>query len=195
MLDQCCCWECVEGWVRRLASAACVCYLLASHAPAAAPNKHPVHAESMAYPADDEDLHALGWGALDPDNSRPAFSMQDLGLPAVGREQCRRLWGYAGAGDGLVGEGHICAGLQSQRNICFGDSGGPLLLRGGGGGGAGSDVQIGLTSFTFPTCALPGMPSVFTFIPHYRHGHAGQRSETCFRADTVLAGGEARKAC
>lgn len=25
-----------------------------------------------------------------------------------------------------------------------------------------------VVSFSFPTCALPGMPGVFTWIPHYR---------------------------
>ena len=57
------------------------------------------------------------------------------------------------------------AGLQSQQNICFGDSGGPLLRL---GDSAASDVQLGITSFSFPECALPGMPSVFTFLPRYR---------------------------
>lgn len=57
------------------------------------------------------------------------------------------------------------AGLKAQRNICFGDSGGPLLLR---GNKAADDVQLGVISFSFPTCALPGMPGVFTFLPRYR---------------------------
>lgn len=58
-------------------------------------------------------------------------------------------------------------GLQAQRNICFGDSGGPLLLT---GSSTAKDVQLGITSFSFPVCALPGMPGVFTFIPNYRCG-------------------------
>lgn len=57
------------------------------------------------------------------------------------------------------------AGLESQRNICFGDSGGPLLVK---GASTRADVQLGVVSFSFPTCALPGMPGVFTFLPMYR---------------------------
>ena len=80
-------------------------------------------------------------------------------------ELCRKQWRFAGAAPTLLRTGHVCAGLESQRNICFGDSGGPLLLR---GVSASEDVQLGVISFSFPTCALPGMPGVFTFIPQYR---------------------------
>ncbi|KAL4430846.1 hypothetical protein ABPG75_006102 [Micractinium tetrahymenae] len=121
--------------------------------------------ETTAYPAKDTLMHAVGWGSTDPDNSQPAYSLQDLDLPAVSLEQCRQQWSYAGAAPSLLGEGHLCAGLQAQRNICFGDSGGPLLLT---GASTAEDVQLGITSFSFPVCALPGMPGVFTFIPHYR---------------------------
>lgn len=94
---------------------------------------------------------------------------QDLELPAVSRELCAQQWSYAGAQGGLVGKGHMCAGLRAQANICFGDSGGPLLLR---GGQAKEDVQLGVISFSFPTCALPGMPGVFTWLPMYRRAAA-----------------------
>lgn len=94
---------------------------------------------------------------------------QDLELPAVSRQLCAQQWGYAGAPASLVGRGHVCAGLRAQANICFGDSGGPLLLR---GADAREDVQLGVISFSFPTCALPGMPGVFTWVPQYRRARA-----------------------
>ncbi|KAL4859509.1 CLIP domain-containing serine protease B14 [Chlorella vulgaris] len=121
--------------------------------------------EEEPYPAAGAELQAVGWGSTDTDNTRVAYALQNLGLPVVGLPQCAQQWSYAGAGTTLIGEGHLCAGLQSQQNICFGDSGGPLLRL---GGSAQQDVQLGITSFSFPECALPGMPSVFTFIPKYR---------------------------
>ncbi|KAL4420022.1 hypothetical protein ABPG77_001272 [Micractinium sp. CCAP 211/92] len=123
--------------------------------------------ETTPYPAEDTSMHAVGWGSTDPDNSQPAYSLQDLELPAVSLSKCRQQWSYAGAAPSLLGTGHLCAGLQAQRNICFGDSGGPLLLT---GSSTAKDVQLGITSFSFPVCALPGMPGVFTFIPNYRCG-------------------------
>ncbi|EFN59085.1 hypothetical protein CHLNCDRAFT_137850 [Chlorella variabilis] len=117
------------------------------------------------YPDHGEQLQAVGWGSTDTDNTQVAYALHDVGLPAVDLERCAQQWSYAGAGAGVISQGHLCAGLQSQQNICFGDSGGPLLRL---GDSAASDVQLGITSFSFPECALPGMPSVFTFLPRYR---------------------------
>ncbi|PSC68899.1 transmembrane protease serine 9-like [Micractinium conductrix] len=122
-------------------------------------------AEDTPYPIEGTQLHAVGWGSTDSGNSQPAYAMQDVELPAVSVERCRVQWGYAGAAPTLITGGHVCAGLQAQRNICFGDSGGPLLRT---GSTTSKDVQLGITSFSFPTCALPGMPGVFTFVPQYR---------------------------
>ena len=102
---------------------------------------------------------------MDQGNSRLAYDLQELSMPAVSLSMCQQMWGYAWATAGMVAPGHVCAGEMSGRNICFGDSGGPLMRR---GAALGEDVQLGVTSFTFPSCALPGMPGVFTFIPAYR---------------------------
>ncbi|KAI7841553.1 hypothetical protein COHA_004724 [Chlorella ohadii] len=117
------------------------------------------------YPAQGTPLYVLGWGSTDSDNTQPAYNLMEVKLPVVAKPACSRQWSYAGAARTLLTDGQVCAGLDNDRNICFGDSGGPLLLP---GNSSTMDLQLGVVSFSFPTCALPGMPGVFTWIPHYR---------------------------
>lgn len=117
------------------------------------------------YPAHGTPLYVLGWGSTDQENTQPAYDLMEVKLPVVAKNACSRQWSYAGAARALLTDGQVCAGLDNDRNICFGDSGGPLLLP---GNSSSMDLQLGVVSFSFPTCALPGMPGVFTWIPRYR---------------------------
>lgn len=66
-------------------------------------------------------------------------------------------------GSALIGDGNLCAGGDGLKGVCFGDSGGPLLVK---GNTAQNDVQIGITSWG-PGCADEGYPDVFTRVSYF----------------------------
>lgn len=68
------------------------------------------------YPDSGEELQAVGWGGMDSQNTRAAYTLQGARLPAVSLQHCRQQWSYAGAAESLIGDGQLCAGgrLQGQ---------------------------------------------------------------------------------
>ena len=57
----------------------------------------------------------------------------------------------------------ICAGTGGS-SVCYGDSGGPLMLR---DSGSGRWSAVGVTSFGLPDCELQGVPDVFARVDSY----------------------------
>ena len=57
----------------------------------------------------------------------------------------------------------ICAGTGGS-SVCYGDSGGPLMLR---DPGSGRWSAVGVTSFGLPDCELQGVPDVFARVDSY----------------------------
>lgn len=60
---------------------------------------------------------------------------------------------------GLITDSMVCAG-NSSGGTCFGDSGGPLIIKGSDDQ---TDIQVGITSWSF-SCGRPGFPSVFARV-------------------------------
>ena len=104
----------------------------------------------------------VGWGVNDFSNpSQPLFpsELNQVSVPVVSTPICNAPQSYAG----LLGEGHICAGLpQGGRDSCLGDSGGPLMIRQDG-----EYKQIGVVSFG-RGCAEPNFYGVYTRLEHYK---------------------------
>lgn len=78
--------------------------MLTRHLPVPGP------AADTPYPDHGEQLQAVGWGSTDTDNTQVAYALHDVGLPAVDLERCAQQWSYAGAGAGVISQGHLCAG-------------------------------------------------------------------------------------
>jgi len=104
----------------------------------------------------------VGWGVNDFSNpSQPLFpsELNQVSVPVVSTEICNAPQSYAG----LLGDGHICAGLpQGGRDSCLGDSGGPLMIRQDG-----EYKQIGVVSFG-RGCAEANFYGVYTRLEHYK---------------------------
>lgn len=116
---------------------------------------------------DTESIFIAGWGEYDESGNLS----EDLRLAQVypvDNSECGEMWNeqYSNL---IFDEGRICAG-GTQGRICYGDSGGPLIVahspRGYyGNGDPEKDMIIGISSFG--ECG-GRFPSVFTHVAYFR---------------------------
>ena len=120
---------------------------------------------------------AIGWG--DTAGSANAISyperLQQVDMPLVSKDACDDA--YAGN----ITDNMVCAGLpQGGKGACFGDSGGPLLIRNPDRNNRWE--LTGLASFVRSPiaglkCAQPGFPTVFADVYEYRDWIEQYRSD------------------
>ncbi|PSN50825.1 Trypsin-7 [Blattella germanica] len=95
---------------------------------------------------------AVGWGSS-CDQCGSNADLQKVNLYIYSHEECVGIYGYGPSNN------NVCSGNpQEGKGICFGDSGGPLLVNG---------VQVGITSWTGTPCA--SKPAVWTKVSSYRY--------------------------
>ena len=107
-------------------------------------------------------LDMAGWGALKPNNPNPPDHLQQLTLNSIDNQNCNP------GSDLSVTGGMLCA--QAQEGIqsgCYGDSGGPLILR-----GEEHPTLVGISSWVMD-CSSKGDATVFArvsyFLPWIEH--------------------------
>ncbi|XP_076639718.1 uncharacterized protein LOC143351751 [Colletes latitarsis] len=102
-----------------------------------------------------------GWGQLFEIGRIFPDTLQEVQLPVISTEECRRKTLFLPLY--RITSGMLCAGLKDGgRDACLGDSGGPLVC-------SGSDNTYtlhGITSNGYG-CARPGRPGVYTKVHHY----------------------------
>ena len=70
-------------------------------------------------------------------------------------------------GTSMIKESSICTSEEGVGGVCFGDSGGPLLIP---SSSVSKNVQVGITSFgsdRATNCVAPNLPQVFTRVSYY----------------------------
>ncbi|PXF45845.1 Mite allergen Der p 3 [Gracilariopsis chorda] len=113
-------------------------------------------------------VRASGFGQIAEDwisgSERPLLQVD---IPMVSFKSCVRAFARYGAGDfarALRGRSHICAGYDDDDcsgDTCYGDSGGPIVVRSGS-----EYVQVGIVSGGIG-CARKGLPGVYTRVGQY----------------------------
>ncbi|XP_069692186.1 trypsin 3A1-like [Periplaneta americana] len=94
---------------------------------------------------------AVGWGSS-CDDCGSNVNLMEVDLYTYSYAECVAIYGSGPTTD------MVCSGNPSEgKGICFGDSGGPLLVSG---------VQVGVTSWTGTPCA--SVPAVWTKVSSYR---------------------------
>uniref|UniRef100_A0A8D8WI97 Serine protease easter n=1 Tax=Cacopsylla melanoneura TaxID=428564 RepID=A0A8D8WI97_9HEMI len=111
-----------------------------------------------------QDALAAGWGSIKGSDGPFPPTLLALKQTVADAEKCREA--YAKIDNEVnYNDGKICFGGDEGKNVCFGDSGGPLLWK----GSFEPDITVrtyllGLTSYGPDryNCALKGFPGVFT---------------------------------
>jgi secreted trypsin-like serine protease len=101
---------------------------------------------------------ASGYGTLIESVSAPSSdTLRHVALPIVSVSACQKI-----LGSGIVTKNHICAGdVRGGKDVCFGDSGGGLVVD-----GKGVPLHVGLVSWG-AGCGRRGMVGVWTRTSAY----------------------------
>lgn len=99
----------------------------------------------------DTPTRILGWG--DTDNGYPSPRLMTAQIPVADQQKCKQAYGSV-----FDPAAYVCAGYwPGGVNVCFGDSGGPLIING---------RLAGITSWG-RGCATAGYPANFTKLTAY----------------------------
>ncbi|XP_060807688.1 phenoloxidase-activating enzyme-like [Amyelois transitella] len=105
-------------------------------------------------------LVAAGWGEYNVTMKRSNLKLQ-VTLPLVDRQTCQRAYSVRGRRTNITRK-QICAGGVKDKDICIGDSGGPLMYQ---------NVKryelIGIASFGTKPCGTRSVPGVYTKVFRY----------------------------
>jgi secreted trypsin-like serine protease len=100
-----------------------------------------------------------GWGQTVLRSSLPGH-LQAVNVPIVSQQDCRAAYTPT---YNIQAKAHICAGyVPGGKDSCYGDSGGPLIVRAGPTGA----LLVGIVSFG-EGCARPNQPGVYTRVSSY----------------------------
>ena len=126
-------------------------------------NKHKLDSDNSPI------LTAIGFGVTDPDNTKDAADiLQEAKLNYMSNEICELSSDGEKSYDGYLNNNMMCATAE-ERDTCYGDSGGPLLIRHEENPEETEiDVVVGITSWGFD-CADPNFPGVYARISQQYH--------------------------
>jgi hypothetical protein len=89
-----------------------------------------------------------------------------VALPFFPLARCQAIYTQFGAAGSLVSDGMVCAGYENGgKNVCFGDSGGPLMIPTAAAPGW---KQVGIVSWGPGFCGSADYPNVYTRISTYQ---------------------------
>ncbi|QTA88531.1 serine protease [Desulfonema magnum] len=100
---------------------------------------------------------AMGWGDTDVNSFKSPETLQQVSLPIISNEICSQAYAADDITDNMV-----CAGYaEGGKDSCFGDSGGPLIVRDGNTWSLAGIVSWG------EGCAEPGYYGVYTRVSQF----------------------------
>ncbi|KAF4315234.1 hypothetical protein G195_011031 [Phytophthora kernoviae 00238/432] len=117
--------------------------------------------------ADDSDFKAgkwattMGWGIDADTNGTYSYELQRLDVQLASDEACANFT--------TVDSSMVCAGGVLNKDTCFGDSGGPLIVETSTEGNSTEDVLVGVVSWGKGyTCAREGYYGVYSRVSSVR---------------------------
>lgn len=101
----------------------------------------------------------LGWGLTEYEEDAAASDVLREGTgEVVSNADCDE------ALDDEATDDMMCASKNEKDFSCFGDGGGPLIIK---GSDAASDVQVGISSWGYKDCDVEGKPGVYTRVSEF----------------------------
>lgn len=113
-------------------------------------------------PSLNQKFHVAGWGKTET-KSESEVKLK-VGVVLADRQACEDKYL---AHNIKLGEGQICAGGETGKDSCRGDSGGPLMQQDRMSDGSLRWRSVGVVSFGPTPCGMSGWPGVYTKVYDY----------------------------
>ena len=119
-----------------------------------------------------QDMTVMGWGETDPvmndDFATSSDVLLNIDVGYLSSAACGSIW------DGGITDGMMCAKRSYYQGVCYGDSGGPLIIKGGNGA---EDLQVGVVSFSSVWGCATYIPDVYARVSY---AYEWIQSEVCY---------------
>jgi len=109
---------------------------------------------------EDASLTVFGYGDTHPDKESPPDVLLEVDVSYLSNEKCFEDHNLKYGSDIFLCNNMMCAYGDGERDNCHGDSGGPLIVK---GGSASQDIQVGVVSWGIE-CAGDNQPAVYARI-------------------------------
>ena len=116
------------------------------------------HPDQPAYSTPGDTATAIGWGQTGTgSDGQDTYILKRTHLPIVANDECAKVAGFL---FGRITDRVICAGAERLgRGICFGDSGGPLMVP-----YEESWMEVGISSFLVNRDECGNIPTAFARV-------------------------------
>ncbi|XP_046974268.1 CLIP domain-containing serine protease HP8-like [Vanessa cardui] len=104
-----------------------------------------------------------GWGLTERGVQSPVLLNLDLSI--LSNSACHSV--YNRSPHHIIYDTQLCAGCESGKDSCIGDSGGPLMYPGKNKGSGVRYIQRGIVSYGSKRCGVAGYPGVYTRVANY----------------------------
>ncbi|XP_077300247.1 CLIP domain-containing serine protease HP8-like isoform X2 [Arctopsyche grandis] len=124
----------------------------------------PISKELGNLKLDGLEVKIAGWGITE--NKTDSNVLLQVQVPVVTHHQCVEAYSRKKYSLPIANHKQICAGGESKKDACKGDSGGPLMMV-NDINGVYKFVQHGIVSYGPVLCGTEGLPGVYTRIAYY----------------------------
>eukprot|EP00536_Pseudo-nitzschia_multiseries_P006149 jgi/Psemu1/303897/fgenesh1_kg.127_\ len=109
------------------------------------------------FPSDGTELIAMGFGTLSENSMKASKFLRNVTLPSISNEKCSKYY----KGQEEINNETICTIVQGGgKDVCFGDSGAPLVERSYKDDGIFVDTHVGIVSWGYG-CAKARRPGAY----------------------------------
>lgn len=106
----------------------------------------------------------LGWGRVNVDDENNSDVLREGTGEIISNDECEDAYSEE---RWSVTDDMMCAAKDGKDLACYGDGGGPLIIKGSSNVTASEDIQVGIVSWGASECDVEGKPGVYVRVGEF----------------------------